>query len=157
MEWRVVLIGAKNGDAAFPRILQDLLGPVRDRAELFLDDIIISSGTDLRRVLDMLDRHKMLCQPTKASLYVKEVAFAGHVVRHRQQRPMPGKLAALNHSERHGIISELRSLMGFCNYHSGYVQMYAELSGPFHKMLQVGKFHGRKGGKKKLAWTTEAE
>ena len=35
--------------------------------------------------------------------------------------------------------------------------MYADLSGPLHKMLQVGKFNGRKGSKKKLAWTTEAE
>ena len=47
--------------------------------------------------------------------------------------------------------------MGFCNYYSGYVRMYAELSGPLHKMLQVGKFDGRKGSKKKLAWTPEAE
>ena len=47
--------------------------------------------------------------------------------------------------------------MVFCNYYSGYVRMYAELSGPLHKMLQVGKFDGRKGSKKKLAWTPEAE
>ena len=35
--------------------------------------------------------------------------------------------------------------------------MHADLSGPLHKMLQVGKFDVRKGSKKKLAWTTEAE
>ena len=35
--------------------------------------------------------------------------------------------------------------------------MYAELSGPLHKMLQVRKFDGRKGSKKNLAWTPEAE
>ena len=35
--------------------------------------------------------------------------------------------------------------MGFCNYFLGYVRMYAELLGPLHKMLQVGKFDGRKG------------
>ena len=46
--------------------------------------------------------------------------------------------------------------MGFCNYYSGYVRMYAELLGPLRKMLQVGKFDGRKGSKKKLAWTLEA-
>ena len=47
--------------------------------------------------------------------------------------------------------------MGFCDYFSGYVRMYAELSGPLHKRLQVGKFDGWKGSKKKLAWTPEAE
>ena len=65
--------------------------------------------------------------------------------------------AASNHWERPSTISQLRSFMGFCNYFSGCVRMYAELSGPLHKMLQVEKFDGRKGSKKKLAWTTEAE
>ena len=35
--------------------------------------------------------------------------------------------------------------------------MYAELSGPLHKMLQVSKFDGRRGSNKKLAPTPEAE
>ena len=171
MQWKVVPMGAKNGNAAFQRMMEDLLGPVRDCADPFVDDIIIGSGTenmtedelidahekDLRRVLSELDKHNMVCKPTKASLFVKEVEFAGHVVGHGQRRPMPGKLASLHHWEKHQTISELRSFMGFCNYYSGYVRMYAELSGPLHKMLQVGKFDGRKGSKKKLAWTAEAE
>ena len=171
MQWKVVPMGAKNGNAAFQRMMEDLVGPVRDCADPFVDDIIIGSGTedmtedelieaheeDLRRVLIELDKHNMVCKPTKASLFVKEVQFVGHVVGHGQRRPMPGKLASLHHWERPQTISELRSFMGFCNYYSGYVRMYAELSGPLHKMLQVRKFDGRKGSKKKLAWTPEAE
>ena len=171
MQWKVVPMGAKNGNAAFQRMMEDLLGPVRDCADPFVDDIIIGSGTedmtedelieahekDLCRVLSELDKHNMVCRPTKASLFVKEVEFAGHVVSHGQRRPMPGKLASLHHWEKPQTISELRSFMGFCNYYSGYVRMYAELSGPLHKMLQLGKFDGRKGSKKKLAWTPEAE
>ena len=164
-------MGARNGNAAFQRMMKDLLPPVPDCADPFVDDIIIGSGTedmtddelieahekDLRRVLGVLDKHSMVCKPTKASLFVREVGFAGHVVGHGERRPMPGKLAALRHWEKPRTISELRSFMGFCNYCSGYVRMYADLSGPLHKMLQVGKFDGRKGSKKKLAWTTEAE
>ena len=164
-------MGAKNGNAAFQRMMEDLLGPVRDCANPFVDDIIIGSGTedmtedelieahekDLRRVLSELDKHNMVCKPTKASLFVREVEFAGHVVGHRQRRPVPGKLASLHHWEKPQTISKLRSFMGFCNYYSGYVRMYAELLGPLHKMLQVGEFDGRKGSKKKLAGTPEAE
>ena len=171
MQWKVVPMGAKNGNAAFQRMMEDLLGPVRDCAHPFVDDIIIGSGTedmtedelieahekDLRRVLSELDKHNMVCKPTKASLFVREVEFAGHVVGHGQRRPMPWNLASLHHWEKPQTISELRSFMGFCNYYSGYVRMYAELSGRLHKMLQVGKFDGRKGSKKKLAWTPEAE
>ena len=152
-------------------MMEDLLGHVRDCADPFVDEIIIGSGTEdmseeelieaheknLRQVLSEPDKHKMVCKPTKASLFVKEVEFAGHVVGHGQRRPMPGKLASLHHWEKPQTISKLRSFMGFCSYYSGLVRMYAELSGPRQKMLQVGKFDGRKGSKKKLAWTPEAE
>ena len=102
------------------------MGPMRDSADPFVDDIIIGSGTedmsedelikvhkkDLRRVPDVLDRHQMVCKPTKASLFVREVECAGHVVGHGQRRPMPGKLAALTHRERpiHGILQLLFGL-----------------------------------------------
>ena len=106
MQWKVVPMGAKNGNAAFQRMMEDLLQPVRDCADLFVDDIIIGSGTedmtedelieahekDLRRVLGVFDKHSMVCKPTKTSLFVREVEFAGHVVGHGQRRPMPGKL-----------------------------------------------------------------
>ena len=99
-------MGAKNGNGAFQRMMEDLLGPVRVCADPFVDDIIIGSGTenmtedelikahekDLRRVLSERDKHNMVCKPTKASLFVKEVEFAGHVVGHGQRRPTPGKL-----------------------------------------------------------------
>ena len=171
MQWKVVPMGAKNGNAAFQRMMEDLLGPVRDCADPFVDDIITGSGTedmtedelieahekDLRRVLSELEKHNMVCNATKASFFVKEVEFAGHVVGHGQRRPMPGKLASLHHWEKPQTISELRSFMGFCNYYSGYVLMYVELSGPLHQMLQVGKLDGRKWSRKKLAWTPEAK
>ena len=94
MQWTVVPMGAKSGNAAFQRMMEDLLGPVRDCADPFLDEIIIGSGTedmtedelieahekDLRQVLSELDKHNMVCKPTKGSLFVKEVEFAGHVV-----------------------------------------------------------------------------
>ena len=86
-----------------------------------MDDIIIGSGTedmtddklsethakDLRRVLGVLGKHGMVCKPTKASLFVREVEFAGHVVGHGQHRPMPGKLAALSRWEKTQTIIEL--------------------------------------------------
>ena len=111
MQWKVVPMGAKNGNAAFQGMTEDLLGHVQDCADTFVDDKFIGSGredmsedelikadgNDLRRVLDVLDRHQMVCNPTKASVFVKEVKFAGHVVGHGQRMPMAGNLAALIH------------------------------------------------------------
>ena len=171
MQCIVVPGGAENGTAVFQHMMKDLLGPMQDCTDAFVDDIIIASGTwdmweddlikahekDFRRVLDVLDRYQSVCKPTKASLFVKEVEFTGHMLGHGQHRPMPGKLAPLNDWERPITISELRSSMGFCNHYSGYVRMYAVLSGPLHKMLQFGKFDGHIGSQNKLAWTMEDE
>ena len=83
MQWKVVPMGVKNGNAAFQRMMEDLLQPVRDCADTFVDDIIIGSGSgditddelikahekDLRQVLGVLDGHSMVCKPKKASLF----------------------------------------------------------------------------------------
>ena len=64
----------------FKSMMQDLLGPVRDCADPFVDDIIVRSGTedmlgdalikahekDLGRVLHVLALHPTVCKPTKA-------------------------------------------------------------------------------------------
>ena len=80
MQWKIVPMGVKNGNAAFQRMMEDPLQPIRDCADLFVDDIIIGSGNedmtdkelieahekDLRRVLGVLDKHSMVCKPTRA-------------------------------------------------------------------------------------------
>ena len=99
----------------------------------------------------------MVCKPTKASLFMREREFAGHVVRDGQRLPMPWEWAALGHWKTPQTISELQSFVGFWNYYLGYVRLYADLSAPLHRMLQVANIDGRKGSKKKLPWTSEAE
>ena len=46
MQWKVVRIGAKKGSTVFKHMMEDLLGPVPDCADTFVDDIIIESGTE---------------------------------------------------------------------------------------------------------------
>ena len=46
MQWKVVPMGAKNGNAVFQRMMEHLLGPVRNCADPLMDDIIIGSGTE---------------------------------------------------------------------------------------------------------------
>ena len=71
------------------------------------DELIEAHEKDLRRVLGVLDKDSKVCKPTKASLFVREVKFAGDVVSHGQRRPMPGKLAALRHWKKPETIGEL--------------------------------------------------
>ena len=121
LQWKVVPMGAKNGDAAFHRMMEGLLSLVRDCADPCDDDITIELGTedvpedelieaherDMCQFLDVLDKHEMACKPT----FVCEVESTGHVVVRGQQYPMPRKLAAPCHWKAPQTITELRLFM----------------------------------------------
>ena len=92
-------------------MLENLLEPVRDCADPFVNDVIIASGDpstsydelleaherDVSRVLALLVRHKLRGSSDKAAIAVSEVIFAGHVVGNRQRKPIPGKVAGIEH------------------------------------------------------------
>ena len=164
-------MGVTNGNAAFQRMLENLLEPVRDCADPFVDDVIIASGDpsmsyeelleaherDVTRVLDLLVRHKLTGSSDKATIAVSDVVFAGHVVGNGQRKPIPGKVAAIEHWEKPKTVSELRAYLGFCNYYSGYIKMYAEYAAPMTTMLKGNREETKKGSKKALVWTAESD
>ena len=171
LQWKVMPMGVTNGNAAFQRMLENLLEPVRDCADPFVDDVIIASGDpsmsyeelleaherDVTRVLDLLVRHKLTGSSDKATIAVSEVVFAGHVVGNGQRKPIPGKVAAIEHWEKPKTVSELRAYLGFCNYCSGYIKMYAEYAAPMTTMLKGSREETKKGSKKALVWTPESD
>ena len=72
-------MGVASGNAAFQRMLENLLEPVPDCADPFVGDVIIGSGDpstshaderDITRVLDLLVRHKHTGCSDKATIAV---------------------------------------------------------------------------------------
>ena len=110
LQWKVMPMGVTNGNAAFQRMLENLLEPVRDCADPFVDDVIIASGDpsmsyeelleahekDVTRVLDLLVRHKLTGSSDKATIAVSEVVFAGHVVGNGQRKHLPARWLRLS-------------------------------------------------------------
>ena len=170
LQWKVMPMGVTNGNAAFGRMLENLLEPVCDCADPFVDNVIIASGDpsmsydelleaherDLDKVLDLLVRHKLTGSSDKATIAVSEVGFAGHVVGNGQRKPIPGKVAAMEHWEKPETVSELRAYLQFCNYYSGYIKMYAEYAAPMTAMLKGNREVTKKGSKKALVWNDES-
>ena len=171
LQWKVMPMGFTNGNAAFQRMLENLLEPVRDCADPFVDDVIIASGdssmsyeelleaheTDVTRVLELLVRHKLTGSSDKSTIAVSEVVFAGHVVGNGQQKPIPGKVAAIEYWEKPKTVSELQAYLGFCNYYSGYIKIYAEYAAPMTTMLKGNREETKKGSEKAQVWNEESE
>ena len=54
LQWTVMPMGVTNGNAAFQRMLENLLEPVRDCADPFVNDMIIASGDPSMRYEELL-------------------------------------------------------------------------------------------------------
>ena len=86
MQWNVLVMGLKNGNAIFQRVMEDVLRPF-DFADAYVDDVIIGSTgetheelltnhhRDLRQVLNALKDSSLVADPRKCELFVKEVQF----------------------------------------------------------------------------------
>ena len=171
LQWKVMPMGVTNGNAAFQRMLENLLEPVRDCADPFVDDVVIASGDpsmsyddlleaherDVTRVLNLLVQHNVTGSSDKATVAVSEVVLAGQVVGNGQQKPIPRKVAAIEHWEKPKTVSELRAYLAFCNYYSGYIKMYAEYAAPMTAMLKGNREETKKGSKKALVWHEESD
>ena len=169
-QWRVVVMGWKNGVAYCQRTLETVLANVSEIAAGYVDDIIAGSDEvlgettpdllrkhdrEIRMVLEALKQGKMVADIRKCKFFVKEVTFCGHVLTKGTMRPAPGKLLALEKWELPRTITALRGLLGFCNHHAAYCKNYAELAAPLDEKLKVGKIKGRKGSKEPVEWKKE--
>ena len=76
MQWKVLVMGLKNGNAIFQRVMEDVLRPF-DFADAYVDDVIIGSTGEthedvltnhdkaLRRVLNALKETSLVADPRK--------------------------------------------------------------------------------------------
>ena len=167
-QWKVVVMGLKNGVAIFQRVIEYCLEGVRDVADPYVDDIIVGTewkgswettveqhDKDIRKVLRALEVNRMVVDRKKCKFFVKEVEFCGHILGKGQRRPAPGKLMALEKWEEPQTVTALRGFLGFTNYYSTYVPGYAELAAVLMEKLKVGKKEGKKGSKVRVNFGEE--
>ena len=166
-QWKVMPMGAKNGNAAFQRMMDWVLADL-DCADPFVDDVIISSEgdtdeelienhlRDVRAVLTRFREHQLVCDMSKAQLFRREVEFCGHIIGHGKRKPSPGKLTCLEKWTLPKTVTELRSFLGFCNWYHDYVPMFAEIAAPLMSLLKLPRAEAKKGSTAKLNWNKEA-
>ena len=101
LEWKVMPMGVTNGNAAFQLMLENLLEPVRDCADPFVDVVIIASGDpslsynelleaherEVTRGLDVLLGHELTGSSDKTTFAVGDVVCVSRVVDIRQRSP----------------------------------------------------------------------
>ena len=112
MQCRVLVMGLKNGNAIFQRVMEEVMEGI-DYADAYVDDLVLGSTTVepfetllkehdkvLRRALDRLIETGMVVNE-KAQPFVQEVKFCGHILREGKRFPAPDRCYQLKTGNWH--------------------------------------------------------
>lgn len=153
--------GLCNAPATFQRLMQRCLGGMLNESLLiYVDDVIVYSPDfeshlrDLERVFQRLLEMGLKLQPKKCSFFQKKVTYLGHVVSQDGVATDPAKTAVVEQWEVPSTVHQLRSFLGFVSYYRRFVQGFAKIAAPLHRLLQGGKHISKNTP---VVWNTECE
>lgn len=144
-QFNVMPFGLCNAPGCFERLMERVLDGLQWRTALiYLDDVIVYGGTfeeelgRLEEVLQRLRKANLKLSPKKCSLFQYEVPFLGHVVSKDGVRTDPQKVAAVADWPRPTNVAEVRSYLGLCTYYRRFVQDFATIAAPLHRLTRKG-------------------
>jgi hypothetical protein len=155
-QWKVLVMGLKNVNAMFQRMMEWVLQDL-ENADPYVDDIIIGSsggsweevianhGRDVGAVLNTVRKNELIVDPRKAHMFMKEVEFCGHILREGRRSPAPSKLLSIQKWELPATITELRGFLGLTNYYSCYVPNYSTFCSTPNVKTQSGEGRWQEG------------
>lgn len=166
-EWNRMPFGLCNAPSTFQRLMQRMFGDRQCQSLLlYLDDIVVFSSSvhqhvqRLEVVLDRLQREGLKVKLAKCSFFRREVSYLGHIISDKGVATDPAKIDAVAKWPRPNQVSELRSFLGFASYYRRFVEGFARLAGPLHKLVtKLAGTKSKKGSERvfQAAWTSECE
>lgn len=148
-EWNRMPFGLCNAPSTFQRLMQRLFGDQQCQSLLlYLDDIVVFSSTveqhleRLEVVLGRLQGQGLKAKLEKCAFFQRSVRYLGHVVSDQGVSTDPSKVEVVADWPTPTTISDLRSFLGFASYYRRFVEGFAKLAAPLHKL--VAELAGRK-------------
>ena len=111
-------------------------------------------------VLGRLQKEDLKAKLGKCAFFQQEVNYLGHVISAKGVSTSPAKMEAVAKWPRPQHVSELCSFLGFASYYRWFVEGFATLAGPLHKLVaELAGTRSRKGSGQALgsAWTLRCE
>lgn len=166
-EWNRMPFGLCNAPSTFQRLMQRIFGDQQCQSLLlYLDDIVIFSSTvaqhleRLEVVLRRLQEEGLKAKVTKCAFFQREVRYLGHVISDQGVATDPSKVEVVANWQPPTTISQLRSFLGFASYYRRFVEGFAKLAAPLHRL--VAELGGSRSGKRSMhalaeKWSNECQ
>nr|WP_253310135.1 reverse transcriptase domain-containing protein [Rickettsia endosymbiont of Ceutorhynchus assimilis] len=154
-QFNVMPFGLCNAPATFERLMHLVLRGLTWRTCLvYLDDVMIMGNSfqehlnNLKEVFDRFRNANLKLNPNKCFLFQKKVEFLGHVVSEEGIQVMEGKIDAVRDWPKPRDKHELRSFLGLCSYYRRFVEGFAKIAAPLHRLTEE---------KSTFNWTQECD
>ena len=154
-KWLRMPMGLTGSPNTFQNLMEHVLVGLTWKTTVpYLDDCIIFAATPeehlerLRAVLQRFREANLKINPLKCEFFKTKVHFLGHVVSADGLQVDPEKTAAVKHFPLPTSQTEVKSFLGLCSYYRRYVENFAEIARPFHKLTESSP---------SFSWTPEAQ
>ena len=153
--------GLTNAPAMFQRLMETCLGDLNLHwFIIYLDDIVIFSkdlASHLKRleaVFWKLDEAGLKLKPSKCELFLRKLAYLGHVISAEGVAIDESKMEAIKNWPTPTMVTEFQGFLGFTGYYLRFIPKFAQVACPLHELTS-----GENAGKKKAAikWDSKCQ
>jgi hypothetical protein len=141
-EWLCMPFGLTNAPATFQRFVQDILQAfLGEFACVYIDDILVYSHTPdehvehVRQVLEVLQKHNLLAQPTKCDWFVTDVEYLGHKISGQGIAVDDEKVKVLREWPVPTCKADVRSFLGLANYYRRFIPHFAHITACLNELV----------------------
>lgn len=141
-EYNRMPFGLCNAPAVFQRLMNKILGPYRDIAAVYLDDVIIPSNTcnknldSLRTILSTLRNENLTLNLKKCVFLASSITYLGFEIDHMGVRPGQVKVDAARHFPTPKSVKHIRQFLGLTGFFRKFVKNYASIVKPLTKLTR---------------------
>ena len=140
----VMFFGLTNSPATFQTMMNDIFHELimEGVVVVYLDDILIYTETIeehravTRRVLELLQEHKLFLKPDKCEFEKTRVEYLGVIISHNSVEMDPVKVAGVADWPVPSNKKEVQSFLGFVNFYRRFIQDFSHHARPLFDLTK---------------------